>query len=181
MAEMLRLGERNPAPYPNDGSPAPERGDGYRAGSALRFVTHCLEVQSTRAPQFIDITDDVEEIVRQAGAQNGVVVVFSPHTTAAVRINENEPCLIRDMEKLLARLAPPSQYYEHNDLSVRTVNVTEEEDANGHSHCLHMLMGASEAIPLVGGRLLFGRWQRVFLIELDKPRRRQVMVQLIGT
>jgi len=146
----------------------------------LRFFTHCLEFQTEYSPQFIDITDHVQEIVRRAGVQNGMVVVFSPHTTAAIRINENEPCLLRDMEKLLARLAPPDDYYEHNDLSVRTVNLTEDEDLNGHSHCLHILMGASEAIPLVGGQLLFGRWQRVFLIELDKPRLRQVMVQLIG-
>ena len=97
-------------------------------------------------------------------------MVFSRHTTAAIRINEAEPLLLRDMEVMLARVAPTGVYYHHNDLSIRTVNLTEEEDMNGHSHCRHLLMGSSEAIPVADGELLLGVWQRVFLVELDCPR-----------
>lgn len=143
-------------------------------------LLECLSYQTTHAPQFIDITDDVREVLRRSGVRHGFVVVFSRHTTAAVRINEAEPLLLQDMEAMLARIAPPNVYYRHNDLSIRTVNLTEDEDLNGHSHCQHLLMGASEAIPCADGELLLGTWQRVFLVELDCGRRREVIVQAVG-
>jgi secondary thiamine-phosphate synthase enzyme len=97
-----------------------------------------------------------------------------------VRINENETCLKRDMARVLERIAPCDEYYEHNDLEIRTENLTDDEDLNGHAHCIHMLMGASESIPVIDGKLTLGRWQRIFLIELDKARNREVLVQVIG-
>lgn len=149
--------------------------DGWRPAC----LTATLHIQ-TGGPRFIDITDHVEELLRRSGVRTGFAVVFSRHTTAAIRINESEPQLLRDMELMLERVAPRDSYYYHNDLSVRTLNLTEEEDANGHAHCRHLLMGASEAIPVVDGRLHFGRWQRLFLVELDRPREREVVVQLMG-
>ncbi len=139
-----------------------------------------LQYLTTRAPEFVDITDDVRQAVQRSGIRDGIVAVFSRHTTAAIRINEAEPLLLQDMEAMLARIAPPNVYYRHNDLSIRTVNVTEDEDLNGHSHCQHLLMGASESIPVADGELLLGRWQRVFLVELDCPRPREVIVQVVG-
>ena len=139
-----------------------------------------LSYATERAPGFIDITDDVRDVVTRAGLRNGFVVVFSRHTTAAIRINEAEPLLLEDMEEMLARIAPAGVYYRHNDLSIRTVNLVEDEDLNGHSHCQHLLMGASESIPCADGELLLGRWQRIFLIELDCPREREVIVQAVG-
>lgn len=140
-----------------------------------------LQYLTTRAPEFVDITDDVRQVVQRSGIRDGIVAVFSRHTTAAIRINEAEPLLLQDMEAMLARIAPPNVYYRHNDLSIRTVNVTEDEDLNGHSHCQHLLMGASESIPVAEGELLLGRWQRIFLVELDCPRPREVIVQVVGT
>jgi secondary thiamine-phosphate synthase enzyme len=139
-----------------------------------------LRYTTTHAPQFIDITDDVREVLQRSGMRHGFVVVFSRHTTAAVRINEAEPLLLQDMEAMLARIAPPNVYYRHNDLTIRTVNLTEDEDLNGHSHCQHLLMGASEAIPCADGEMLLGTWQRVFLVELDCGRPREVIVQAVG-
>lgn len=149
-------------------------------GLGVRIMTEGLRVSTRRDFEFVDITDDVANLVKRSGIQNGIAVIFSRHTTAAVRINENEPGLIQDMEGLLQRLIPRSAYYRHNDLSVRTINLTDEEDANGHAHCQHLFLGASESIPIVGGRLVLGRWQRLFLIELDKPRDREVVIQLLG-
>ena len=147
-----------------------------RTGAALeRFVYN-----TTSSPQFIDITDDVRGALERSGLAHGFAVVFSRHTTAAIRINEAEPLLLQDMEAMLARIAPAGVYYRHNDLTIRTVNLTEDEDLNGHSHCQHLLMGASEAIPFADGDLLLGVWQRVFLVELDCPRPREVIVQIIG-
>ncbi len=139
-----------------------------------------LSYTTTHAPQFIDITDDVRGVLARSGAAHGFVVVFSRHTTAAVRINEAEPLLLQDMEAMLARIAPPNVYYRHNDLTIRTVNLTEDEDLNGHSHCQHLLMGASEAIPFADGEMLLGTWQRIFLVELDCGREREVIVQAMG-
>ncbi len=139
-----------------------------------------LVYDTTHAPEFIDITDDVRAVLRRSGARNGFCAVFSRHTTAAIRINEAEPLLLQDMEAMLARIAPTGVYYRHNDLSIRTVNLTEDEDLNGHAHCQHLLLGASEAIPCADGDLLLGTWQRIFLIELDCPRRREVVVQVVG-
>ena len=148
------------------------------AGPVLRRRT--FTVTTERAPQFIDITADVERIVRESGVRDGFALVFSRHTTAAVRINENEPLLISDMEEFLKRVAPRDLYYRHNDFAIRTHNMTSDECPNAHAHCQHLLLGSSEAIPIEDGRLVLGRWQRVFLVELDRPREREVIVQAFG-
>ncbi len=141
----------------------------------LRF-----SVTSERAPQFIDITDEVQKKVEESGIRDGIVTVFCRHTTAAIRINENEPLLLLDMEEFLKRVAPRDLYYRHNDFSIRTHNMTEDECPNAHAHCQHLLLGASETIPVEDGKLLLGRWQRIFLVELDRPREREVYVQVLG-
>jgi secondary thiamine-phosphate synthase enzyme len=151
------------------------------ASSPVRHLTRHLRYRSSRAPEFIDVTGDVGATVREAGIVAGSVLVFSRHTTAAIRINEAEPLLIEDMEAMLARIAPAGVYYRHNDLSIRKVNLTEDEDLNGHAHCQHLLMGASECVPVIEGELLLGRWQRIFLVELDCPRDREVIVHVVGT
>ena len=140
-----------------------------------------LSYTTPRAPGFVDITDEVRAVLARSGLRHGFAVVFSRHTTAAIRINEAEPLLLEDMEAMLARIAPPGVYYRHNDLSIRTVNLVEDEDLNGHAHCQHLLMGASESIPCADGEMLLGRWQRVFLVELDCPREREVIVQIVGS
>jgi len=135
---------------------------------------------ATTAPEFIDITADVIKAVESSGIREGMVVVFSRHTTAAVKINENEPLLLRDMSRFLEEAAPREANYRHNDFVIRTANMTEDECPNGHAHCQHLLLGASETIPISDGKLLLGRWQSIFLIELDRPRPREVVVQVQG-
>lgn len=148
------------------------------AGPILRRAT--FTVPTERAPQFIDITDQVEQLVRESGVRDGFALVFCRHTTAAIRVNENEPLLISDMEEFLKRVAPRDLYYRHNDFTIRTHNMTPDECPNAHAHCQHLLLGSSEAIPIEDGRLVLGRWQRVFLVELDRPREREVTVQAFG-
>ena len=136
--------------------------------------------ETTRAPEFLDITQEITDIVHESGARDGLVCVYTKHTTAAIKINENEPLLLSDMESFLERMAPQDAHYRHNDFSLRTVNMTEEECPNGHSHCRHLLLGTSETIPLIDGELQLGTYQRVFLIELDRPRKREVLVSIVG-
>lgn len=147
---------------------------------STRVVCESLEYETTGAPQFIDITDDVISVVERAGVQFGQVTAFSQHTTAAIKINEHEPLLLRDMARTLRHFAPPNAYYEHNDFSRRTVNMNPDECANGHAHCQHLFLSASETIPIIDGRIALGAWQRIFLIELDHPRQRRVLVNVVG-
>jgi len=144
----------------------------------MKFLTKTFQIQTERGPQFIDITDKVQEAAWQAAVHNGFAIIFSKHTTAAIRINENEPALIRDMEEMLEKIAPCGARYLHNDYAHAFSN--NGERPNGHSHCQQLLLGASEAVPIVDGQLLFGPWQRIFLVELDHARQREVVVQFVG-
>ncbi|MFQ5860780.1 MAG: secondary thiamine-phosphate synthase enzyme YjbQ [Dehalococcoidia bacterium] len=151
----------------------------HRPTDGRKGHTYRLRVVSTKAPEFIDITEQVARCVTDSGMHEGFVVVFSQHTTAAVRVNENEPLLLHDMEQFLERVAPRNGSYRHNDFTIRTVNMTEDECPNGHAHCQQLLLGTSETIPFLDGRLQLGRWQSLFLIELDRPRPREVLVQVV--
>jgi secondary thiamine-phosphate synthase enzyme len=150
------------------------------SASPLRTSSETFHYQSMHAPQFIDITDDVADAVHRSGVADGVVVVFSRHTTAAVKINECEPELLKDMVRFLSEIAPVDRDYWHNDFDVRTVNMEADEYPNAHSHCQHLILNASESVPVLEGRMHLGRWQRVFLVELDRAKARQVTVQIIG-
>lgn len=146
----------------------------------MKLHRRVIEREASGAPEFIDITDEVLAAVEASEIREGSVTVFSRHTTAAVKINENEPLLLEDMARFLERAAPREADYRHNDFVIRTVNMTEDECPNGHSHCQHLLLSASETIPVCAGVALLGRWQRIFLIELDRPRLRQVVIQVQG-
>ena len=148
---------------------------------SARVVCEALEYETTGAPEFIDITDEVVSVVERSGVQFGQVTAYSQHTTAAIKINEHEPLLLRDMARTLRHFSPPNAYYEHNDFSRRTVNMNEDECANGHAHCQHLFLSASETIPIIDARIALGTWQRIFLIELDHPRMRRVLVNVVGT
>ncbi len=139
-----------------------------------------LQLNSKQAPEFIDITEWVSQCVSESRVDNGFAVVYSKHTTGAVRINENEPLLLADMETFLEKISPRNDDYQHNNFQIRTVNMTDDESPNGHAHLQHLLLGSSETIPVIDGGMQFGRYQSVFFIELDCPRAREVMVQIVG-
>ncbi len=153
------------------------------AGAKASLFT--LSVKSQDAPEFIDITDEVAAFVGQSDVRNGMVLVFSKHTTVAITIQENEPLLLTDMANMLERVSPRTAHYRHNDFSVRTVNMHEDECPNGHSHCQHLTLGTSETLPVVEGKMVLGEFQRVFAVELDAQKAsqvsyRQVLVQVMG-
>jgi secondary thiamine-phosphate synthase enzyme len=151
-----------------------------RRVGGLTFWAETLDLRTLRPRQFIDLTDRVAAVVARSAVVQGWVGVFSKHTTAAVVVNENEPLLLEDLGNLLERLARTGGEYGHNDLSRRTGPMDAEECANGHAHCQHLLLGSSEQIPVAQGRMDLGRWQRIFLLELDRARDRQVVVQVFG-
>lgn len=146
----------------------------------MRTLTRVVPIQTEKHLQFLDVTDEVEQTLAESGVQNGFAVVFSRHTTAGIRINEHEPLLLDDMTALLEQLVPQALSYRHDDYGVRTVNLNEDERVNGHSHCRSLLLGASESVPVVSGGLLLGRYQRLFLVELDGPQQREFVIQIVG-
>lgn len=148
--------------------------------SAVKLYREVIRKTASGAPQFIDVTEEVKEILKRSSIREGSVLIYSRHTTAAIKINENEPLLLRDMVHFLERIAPKEIDYKHNDFVIRTANMTRDECPNGHSHCQHLMLGSSETIPVAEGRILLGRWQRIFLIELDRPRERELVVQIQG-
>lgn len=130
----------------------------------IQFIT----VKTSRETQFIDITGEVERVVRESGVKEGAVNIFTRHTTAAIIINENEPGLLRDYERLAELLVPKGRGYEHDRI-----------DDNAHSHLRSILFGPNKAVPIIGGSLALGTWQRIFLAEFDGPRVREVAVHVI--
>jgi secondary thiamine-phosphate synthase enzyme len=150
---------------------------------ATQFIAYAetLQYETSHALEFIDITADIQNVVARSGVQYGQLMIMSNHTTAAIVLNEHEPLLLNDMARVLSRIAPAGDYYEHNDFSIRTVNMTDRECANGHAHCQHLFLGSSEAVPIHEGAAHIGQWQSLFLVELDHARPRSVFVQAMGT
>ena len=145
------------------------------------FENHDLATE--RCGQFIDITEDVLSAVERSDVRNGTVVVYSPHTTCAVVINEPESGFMQDFCDLLDELAPTGRYYRHDDLAIRTEGIEDDtaDFPNGHSHLrAAMLSSTSQSIPIVDGRTMLGRWQKIFFCELDRARPRKVFVQVAG-
>lgn len=146
------------------------------------FENHDLSTEE--AGQFIDITADVLDAVTRSQVRNGQVVVYSPHTTCAVVINERENGFMEDFRALMEQIVPrDDRYYRHDDLSVRTEGIEDDtaDFPNGHSHCRAALLSStSQTIPIVDGMPLLGRWQKVFFCELDRARPRKVYVQVTG-
>ena len=145
-------------------------------------VRHRLTVttESHDAIDFVDLTDRVSGLVREAGLKDGLVVIFTRHTTTGILINEHEPLLLEDLRRLFADLAPQERAYAHDDLRRRSVNVGPNERRNGHSHCRAAFLRTSETLPVVDGALALGRWQRVFLVDFDSGQPRELTVTLLG-
>ena len=121
---------------------------------------------------FVNITSEVEEAVRDSGVQEGLCLVNAMHITASVFINDDEPGLHRDYERWLEELAPhePLSAYEHNKTG---------ED-NGDAHCKRQVMGREVVVAITAGQLDFGTWEQIFYGEFDGRRRKRALVKIIG-
>jgi secondary thiamine-phosphate synthase enzyme len=126
-----------------------------------------IHVKTIRKNQIIDITTQVSEMVQNSGVSEGICCIYTPHTTAAIAINENDdPNVCEDVLEALAKLIPEG-VWRHDRV-----------DNNAAAHIKAAIIGPSEAIPVSDGKLLLGRWQAVMLVELDGPRERRVIVDV---
>lgn len=130
--------------------------------------------------QFIDVTERIEALVAASGIDYGIVNIHTRHTTTAIIINEHEPLLLEDMKRALERIMPSRLDYLHDNFSIRTANLEPDEFQNGHAHCKALLMRTSETLNIIAGKLQLGRWQRIFFVELDRARERQLSILLLG-
>ena len=127
-----------------------------------------LEFSTQGDGDIIDLTEGVENVIRAAGVESGVVTVFVPGSTAAVTTMEFEPGGVHDLRAALERLVPREGDYEHNRLN---------HDTNSHAHIRAAIVGPSESVPIEDGRLATGTWQQLVLVDFDdRPRRRTVSV-----
>jgi secondary thiamine-phosphate synthase enzyme len=125
-----------------------------------------LRVKTGRRTQLVDVTAEVERVVKSSGVGSGICYVYVPHTTAGVAINEHaDPDVASDLESVFDRLVPRSGAYRH-------------AEGNTDSHVKSVMVGASQVIFVEGGKLVLGTWQGVFLCEFDGPRERKIFVRV---
>ena len=139
-----------------------------------------IRIVTERPTELIDLTDGLQTFVVDSGIEVGFLNVQTLHTTTAIVVNEHEPLLLTDFVTLLDSVAPRNAAYRHDDETLRAVNLMPGERSNGHAHCQALLLGASVCLNVVEGRLVLGRWQRIFLVELDGPRPRDISALLMG-
>jgi secondary thiamine-phosphate synthase enzyme len=131
-----------------------------------------LRMETPGNGHIVDLTEGVTQVVSTSGVERGLVTVFATGSTVAVTTMEYEPGGVHDLQELLDRLVPSRPDYEHN---------VRNHDTNAHAHLRAAVIGPSETIPLVDGRLALGTWQQVVLLDFDdRPRRRTVTVQVVS-
>lgn len=126
-----------------------------------------ISVSTSRRNEFVDITEKVISVVEESGVKEGYVCLYVPHTTAAVTINENyDPSVQRDIIDKLSELVPHGAGYAHTE-------------GNADSHIKSTIVGVTEYIPVVEGKIQLGRWQGIFFCEFDGPRSRRLLIEII--
>jgi secondary thiamine-phosphate synthase enzyme len=126
-----------------------------------------IEIRTTRDVEFIDITQQVRDFVRNSKCASGILLLYTPHTTAGVTINENaDPAVPHDIGKFFKHRVPAEDYFRHGE-------------GNSPAHILSSLVGASETLIVNNGEPILGSWQGLFFCEFDGPRQRRVFLKII--
>ena len=138
-------------------------------------VVHRLEIETTKRVEIRDLTALVQEIVRNSGIEAGLVTVSSMHTPTAIFVNEPQSALLEDVEQLLERLAPRAEEWKHND-----PRYSDCDRHNADAHLRAIVLGSSASVQVADGALTMGQWQRILMAELDGPRTRQLVIQMLA-
>ncbi len=145
----------------------------------MRIHKKSVPFESRTQIDFIDITDQIREAVKESGIRQGQAVIFVPHTTMGVVINHNEPLLLQDFMRVLYKVAPVDDHYSHDLFEIRKERPTDGR-SNGHSHCKALLIGSSETLLVERGDLVLSPLQSIFAVDFDGARKRDVIVQIMG-
>lgn len=136
----------------------------------MKLLRGEISISTSKPHEFVDITDKIESFVRKSKIENGVLFANSLHNTAALIVQENDPSIFEDMKNSLERIFPQNVKYAHGY----------EGNVNATAHLKNSLMGSSISLPIEGGELRLGTWQRIIFVELFEPRNRKVVVTIIG-
>lgn len=127
-----------------------------------------FNIKTKARTEFIDITHEVQRVINDLNIKNGVCLLYIPHTTAGITINEGaDPSVVKDIQTTLNRLVPHNLNYSHTE-------------GNSDAHIKSTLVGVSKVVPINNGKLALGTWQSVFFCEFDGPRNRTVVVKIAG-
>ncbi len=127
-----------------------------------------IPVKTSKRNQFVDLTKEIQSAVGKSGVKNGFCVVYCPHTTAAVTINENaDPSVQVDIMGKLSKLVPEGEGYSH-------------AEGNSDAHIKSAIIGNSRIVLVQGGKLVLGTWEGIFFVEMDGPRQRKVLVSVLS-
>ena len=138
----------------------------------MSVETKVIELSTNGDCDVLDITEGVENAVRESSVDSGTVTVFVPGSPAGVTTIEYESGAISDLKEVFSKLVPENEFYAHN---------ARWGDGNGHSHIRASLLGPSISIPFRSSRLISGTWQQVIFVDFDnRPRNREVILQIIG-
>jgi len=146
-----------------------------RPTAALQMYLDTISYKTRERLELINITKDLNEVVKKNGLKAGFLLVQSLHTTTAIFINEFQQALLDDIKKFLERLVGRFDYWRHND-----PRISECSRQNADSHLRAMLLGHTLSVPVRNGEIALGGWQSVILAELDGPRERSIQVQVLG-
>jgi secondary thiamine-phosphate synthase enzyme len=138
----------------------------------MKIETLSFSLQSKGNTDIIDITDEVQTRIKSSGFDEGNALIFASGATAGITTIEYEPGLLKDYPEFMEKIIPTKHQYKHNETW---------QDENGHSHLRSSLQGASFTVPFLKGKLLLGSWQQIIFIDFDnRPRKRNIVLQLIG-
>ena len=152
-----------------------DNGLGNDASGSFGVHVRRLEVQTSKRMEIHDLTETVREAVRATGVGVGLVTVSTMHTTTAVFVNEPQSALLEDMQQMLERLVPRGEEWKHND-----PRYSDCDRQNADSHLRAIMLGSSVTLQIAEGALTMGQWQRVLMAELDGPRKRALVLQVLA-
>lgn len=135
----------------------------------MKVLHERIALETRRPREVVDVTGRVEEWLREIRARSGLLLVYSPHTTMSIVVNESEPGLKEDIISLMSEITKPGAPWRHNLV-----------DENAHAHLSNIVLGGERVIPVINGRLALGTWQRIMVVEMDGPRSRQITLVFIG-
>lgn len=136
----------------------------------MKFLTEYITFNTKKHREFINITKDVDRVLAKSGIKDGMILVSAMHITAGVFVNDDEPGLQEDMEKWLQDLAPEGPEYKHHRTG----------ELNGDAHLKNLLIGHQVIVPVTGGRLDLGPWQKIFYAEFDGQRNKRMIIKVMG-
>ena len=136
----------------------------------MKFLTEYLWFNTTKHREYINITAEVDRVLKKSGIAEGMILVSAMHITAGVYVNDAENGLIQDIDKWLEELAPFKPDYKHHHTG----------ETNGDSHLKNLIIGHEVIVPVTNGKLDLGTWQQIYYAEFDGQRRKRLLIKVMG-